>query len=92
MCAVTEDDDLAQAEAEIAARMTQARAEIAARRMLNSAVLEALGELNEREQQVLRLRFGRGGGGADAAGVREPRRPLPTAGAGNVQIDLDPDN
>jgi len=33
-----------------------------------------------------------GGGGADAAGVREPRRPLPTAGAGSVQVDLDPDN
>ena len=32
--------------------------EIAARMMLNSAVLEALGELNEREQQVVRLRFG----------------------------------
>jgi len=35
-----------------------APAEIAARMMLNSAVLEALGELNEREQQVVRLRFG----------------------------------
>jgi RNA polymerase primary sigma factor len=35
-----------------------APAEIAARAMLNSAVLEALGELNEREQQVVRLRFG----------------------------------
>ncbi|MGQ0618010.1 MAG: RNA polymerase sigma factor RpoD [Acidimicrobiia bacterium] len=36
----------------------EAPAEIAARTMLNSAVLEALGELNEREQQVVRLRFG----------------------------------
>ena len=36
----------------------EAPAEIAARMMLNSAVLEALGELNEREQQVVRLRFG----------------------------------
>jgi RNA polymerase primary sigma factor len=36
----------------------EAPAEIAARIMLNSAVLEALGELNEREQQVVRLRFG----------------------------------
>ncbi len=35
-----------------------APAEIAARRMLNEAVLAALGELNEREQQVVRLRFG----------------------------------
>ena len=36
----------------------EAPAEIAAKIMLNSAVLEALGELNEREQQVVRLRFG----------------------------------
>ena len=36
----------------------EAPAQIAARMMLNSAVLEALGELNEREQQVVRLRFG----------------------------------
>ena len=36
----------------------EAPAEVAARLMLNSAVLEALGELNEREQQVVRLRFG----------------------------------
>jgi RNA polymerase primary sigma factor len=35
-----------------------APAEMAARRMLNEAVLAALGELNEREQQVVRLRFG----------------------------------
>jgi RNA polymerase primary sigma factor len=35
-----------------------APAEIAARRMLNEAVLAALEELNEREQQVVRLRFG----------------------------------
>jgi RNA polymerase primary sigma factor len=33
-------------------------AEIAARAMLNSAVLEALDELNDREKQVVRLRFG----------------------------------
>jgi hypothetical protein len=33
-----------------------------------------------------------GGGGPDTAGVREPRRPVPTAGAGNVQTDLDPDD
>jgi RNA polymerase primary sigma factor len=32
--------------------------EKAARQMLNSAVKEALSELNEREQQVVRLRFG----------------------------------
>ena len=36
----------------------EAPAEIAARMMLNSAVLEALGELNEREQQIA---LGRGG-------------------------------
>jgi RNA polymerase primary sigma factor len=36
----------------------EAPAEVAARLMLNAAVLEALGELNEREQQVVRLRFG----------------------------------
>jgi RNA polymerase primary sigma factor len=35
-----------------------APAEMAARRMLNEAVLAALEELNEREQQVVRLRFG----------------------------------
>jgi hypothetical protein len=59
---------------------------------LGDGEVSITGELNEGEQQVLRLQFGRGGGGADAAGVREPRRPLPTAGAGNVQIDLNPDN
>ena len=59
---------------------------------LGDGEVSIIGELNEREQQVLQLRFGRGGGGADAAGVREPRRPLPTAGAGKVHIDLDPDN
>jgi RNA polymerase primary sigma factor len=36
----------------------EAPAEVAARLMLNAAVLDALGELNEREQQVVRLRFG----------------------------------
>ncbi|MBK5223544.1 MAG: RNA polymerase sigma factor RpoD [Acidimicrobiia bacterium] len=36
----------------------EAPAEMAARRMLNEAVLAALEELNEREQQVMRLRFG----------------------------------
>ncbi|MGH9187279.1 MAG: RNA polymerase sigma factor RpoD [Acidimicrobiales bacterium] len=35
-----------------------APAEIAARAMLNSAVVEALDELNEREKQVVRMRFG----------------------------------
>ena len=31
---------------------------MASRKMLNSAVKEALQELNEREQQVVRMRFG----------------------------------
>jgi hypothetical protein len=53
----------------------KAEAKLAARRMLNSAVLEVLDELGE--------------GGADAIGVREPRRPLPTAGASEVQMELD---
>ncbi len=35
-----------------------APADAAARMLLNQAVLEALGELNEREQAVMRLRFG----------------------------------
>ncbi|HSL56662.1 MAG TPA: RNA polymerase sigma factor RpoD [Acidimicrobiales bacterium] len=36
----------------------EAPADAAAKKMLNEAVLEALSELNEREQQVVRLRFG----------------------------------
>jgi RNA polymerase primary sigma factor len=36
----------------------EAPAEVAARLMLNSAVLEALTELSDRERQVVRLRFG----------------------------------
>ena len=36
----------------------EAPAEVAARLMLNSAVLEALSELSDRERQVVRLRFG----------------------------------
>jgi RNA polymerase primary sigma factor len=36
----------------------EAPAEVAARLMLNSAVLEALGELSDRERDVVRLRFG----------------------------------
>jgi RNA polymerase primary sigma factor len=36
----------------------EAPAEVAARLMLNSAVLDALGELSDRERQVVRLRFG----------------------------------
>jgi RNA polymerase primary sigma factor len=36
----------------------EAPAEMAAKLMLNTAVLEALSELNEREQAVVRLRFG----------------------------------
>ncbi len=42
----------------IADNDAEAPAEVAARLMLNTAVLDALGELNEREQQVVRLRFG----------------------------------
>jgi RNA polymerase primary sigma factor len=33
-------------------------ADLAARKLLNEAVLEALDELNDRERQVVRLRFG----------------------------------
>jgi RNA polymerase primary sigma factor len=36
----------------------EAPAEVAARLMLNAAVLDALGELSDRERQVVRLRFG----------------------------------
>ncbi len=39
-------------------QQAEAPDEKAAKRMLNSAVQEALSELNEREQQVVRLRFG----------------------------------
>jgi RNA polymerase primary sigma factor len=37
---------------------TEAPADVAARLMLNAAVLDALGELSDRERQVVRLRFG----------------------------------
>ncbi|MBK9181111.1 MAG: RNA polymerase sigma factor RpoD [Acidimicrobiales bacterium] len=39
-------------------QQAEAPAEVAARRMLSEAVLEALHELNDREQQVVRMRFG----------------------------------
>ncbi len=39
-------------------QQAEAPDEKAAKQMLNAAVKEALGELNEREQQVVRLRFG----------------------------------
>jgi RNA polymerase primary sigma factor len=39
-------------------QQAEAPAEMAARKMLGDAVSEALSELNEREQQVVRLRFG----------------------------------
>jgi RNA polymerase primary sigma factor len=39
-------------------QQAEAPAEAAARRMLNDAVEDALRELSEREQQVVRLRFG----------------------------------
>jgi RNA polymerase primary sigma factor len=54
---VGEEDDSNMADF-IEDAQAEAPAEIATRMMLNSAVLEALGELNEREQQVVRLRFG----------------------------------
>jgi RNA polymerase primary sigma factor len=44
-------------------QQAEAPDEEAARQMLNDAVKEALGELNEREQQVVRLRFGLDGEG-----------------------------
>ena len=58
----------------------EAPAEIAARMMLNSAVLEALGELNEREQQVVRLALrSRGRPGAHARRGRQGVRRDPRA-------------
>jgi len=39
-------------------QQAEAPAEMAARRMLGDAVIEALSELNEREKEVVRLRFG----------------------------------
>ena len=39
-------------------QQAEAPAEMAARRMLGDAVVEALSELNDREKQVVRLRFG----------------------------------
>ncbi len=42
----------------IADNDAEAPAEVAARLMLNAAVLDALGELSDRERQVVRLRFG----------------------------------
>ncbi len=39
-------------------QQAEAPAEMAARRMLGDAVIEALSELNDREKQVVRLRFG----------------------------------
>jgi RNA polymerase primary sigma factor len=54
---VGEEDDTDLADF-IEDAQAEAPAEIAARAMLNSAVLEALDELNDREKQVVRLRFG----------------------------------
>ncbi len=54
---VGEEDDSNLADF-IEDQQAEAPAEIAARSMLNDAVLEALDELNEREKQVVRLRFG----------------------------------
>jgi RNA polymerase primary sigma factor len=54
---VGEEDDSNLADF-IEDQQAEAPAEVAARNMLNSAVQEALDELNEREQQVVRLRFG----------------------------------
>jgi RNA polymerase primary sigma factor len=44
-------------------QQAEAPADAAARHLLNEAVKEALGELSEREQQVVRLRFGLDGTG-----------------------------
>jgi RNA polymerase primary sigma factor len=44
-------------------QQAEAPADAAARQLLNEAVKEALGELSEREQQVVRLRFGLDGTG-----------------------------
>ena len=54
---VGEEDDSNLADF-IEDQQAEAPAEMAARKMLGDAVSEALSELNEREQQVVRLRFG----------------------------------
>jgi RNA polymerase primary sigma factor len=54
---VGEEDDSNLADF-IEDHQAEAPAEAAARRMLGEAVLEALDELNDREKQVVRLRFG----------------------------------
>jgi len=54
---VGEEDDSNLADF-IEDQQAEAPAEMAARMMLTSAVLEALDELNDREKQVVRLRFG----------------------------------
>jgi len=51
---------------------------------------EEFGVTRERIREIESRARRRGGGGADSAGVREPRRPLPTAGAGEVLMELDP--
>ena len=54
---VGEEDDSNMADF-IADLNAEAPADIAAKAMLGEAVIEALGELNDREKQVVRLRFG----------------------------------
>jgi RNA polymerase primary sigma factor len=54
---VGEEDDSNLADF-IEDQQAEAPAEVAARRMLGAAVLEALDELNDREKEVIRLRFG----------------------------------
>jgi RNA polymerase primary sigma factor len=54
---VGEEDDSNLADF-IEDQAAEAPAEVAAKRMLGNAVLEALDELNDREKQVVRLRFG----------------------------------
>jgi len=77
--------------------------EVSGRIKLGAAVLERLVELRlfgpsedhirEAEDHIREAaaawRRRRGGGGADAAGVREPRRPLPTAGAGDIAVPIE---
>ena len=74
---VGEEDDSNLADF-IEDQQAEAPAEMAARKMLGDAVVEALDELNEREKEVVRLRFGLDDGQArtlEEVGQRVRRHP-----------------